>query len=474
MEPAAVCSAPHGRRWGLRVAVTAGVLLLFALGAAGPAGADGAKDPQRIIFDLSATPSWTKTFHGLGAAFDAAEDVVMTKGGVTYVAGTIGNAAGADASLTKLVNGVSAWPAPKTYDSPYHSVDTATKVALGPGGTVYTAGRSIGANGMFDILVVKWSSSGAVKWAKRYDGPSHSQDIASAMVVDSAGNVTVGGYSLGATGADWVVVSWSSTGAKRWTSRYSASSPHEIVPMDMVVAGDRSVYASGISAIPPAVSAMTVKYSPSGVKLWKKAYQGPAGLGALAWGAVARPGGGVYVCGSAISGGTGADGLVMGYTAGGVRDVFALDTGPGGATSQSFVDLAVTSTGKVVAVGSSTAGGNEDLHAATYTVDGTIAGQATLPGAWDDEFTAVAADAFGGYYATGSYHTAVNKTAIFTARGSVLTGGGGFWSLWAPAFVSDDNEPNAIAVRGTTAVVVGEASEGAAQGVDQVVLGYVY
>jgi hypothetical protein len=125
-------------------------------------------------------------------------------------------------------------------------------------------------------------------------------------------------------------------------------------------------------------------------------------------------------------------------------------------------------------VGSSTAGGNEDLHAATYTVDGTIAGQATLPGAWEDEFVAVAADAFGGYYATGVYHTAVNKTAIFTARGSVLTGGGGFMSLWAPAFVSDDNEPNAIAVRGTTAVVVGEASEGAAQGVDQVVLGYVY
>ncbi len=400
----------------------------------------------------------------------------MTKGGVTYVAGTIEGAAGtgSNASLMKLVNGVPAWPAPRTYDSPYHSVDTATKMALGPGGTVYTAGMSIGTNGMFDILVVKWSSSGAVKWAKRYDGPSHSQDIPSAMVVDSAGNVTVGGYSTGATGADWVVVSWSSTGAKRWTSRYSSSSPHEMVPMDMVVAGDRSVYASGISAIPPAFAAMTVKYSPSGVKLWKKTYAGPAGLGALAWGAVARPGGGVYVCGTAISGSTGADGLVMGYTAGGVRDVFALDTGPGGASEQRFDDLTVTSTNQVVAVGSSTAGGNEDLHAATYTVDGTIAGQATLPGAWEDEFTAVVADAYGGYYATGSYHTAANKTAIFTARGSVLTGGGGFWSLWAPVFVSDDNEPNAIAVRGTTAVVVGEASEGAAQGVDQIVLGYVY
>ena len=124
-----------------------------------------------------------------------------------------------------------------------------------------------------------------------------------------------------------------------------------MMPTGMAVAGDRSVYASGISAIPPTFAAMTVKYSPSGVKLWKKAYAGPAGLGALAWGAVARPGGGVYVCGTAISGGTGGDGLVMGYTAGGVRDVFALDTGPGGASEQRFDDLTVTSTDQVVAVG---------------------------------------------------------------------------------------------------------------------------
>ena len=468
------CSHPRdGWRWSSGIALTAGVLLLFAL-AAVPAGASGPRGPQKIIFDPTATPSWIQEFHGPGAAYDVAEDVVMTKGGVTYVAGTIEGAASADASLTKLVNGVPAWPTPRTYDSPYHGVDTAIKMALGPVDTVYTAGMSVGANGMYDILVVKWSSSGAVRWAKRYDGPAHSQDIPSAVVVDSAGNVTVGGYSVGATGADWVVVSWSASGARRWTSRYSSSSPHEMLPTGIVVASDRSVYASGVSAIPPTLAAMTVKYSPSGAPLWKKTYTGPAGLGALAWAAVARPGGGVYVCGSATSAGTGADGLVMGYTARGMRDVFALDTGPGGATSQSFKDLAMASNGKVVAVGSSTAGGNEDLHAATYTTDGTIDGQITLPGAWEDEFAAVATDAFGGFYATGRYHTAVDKTAVFTARGSVLTGGGGFWSLWAPVFVSEDNEPNAIAVRGTTAIVVGEASEGAAQGVDQLMLGYVY
>jgi hypothetical protein len=120
------------------------------------------------------------------------------------------------------------------------------------------------------------------------------------------------------------------------------------------------------------------------------------------------------------------------------------------------------------------AAGNRDCRAVSYTVDGTIAGQFSLPGAWEDEFSAVAADAFGGFYATGYYHTAMNKTAVLTVRGSVLTAGGGFLSLWAPAFVSEDNVPNAIAVRGSTACVVGKCNEGPAHGVDQLVLGWVY
>ena len=473
MEPAAVCPAPHGRRWGLRVAVTAGVLLLFALGAAGPAEAGDAKGQQKIIFDFTATPSWSQTFHGPGAAHDSAEDVVMAAGGVAYVTGTIGGG-GSDLSLTKLVNGVPAWPAPKLYDSPYHGGDMGVAIALGPNNAIYTAGDSVGANGLSDIVVVKWSSSGAVKWARRYDGPNHSADQATAVVVDSAGNVTVAGLELDAGSEDWVVVSWSSAGVRRWTSRLDSASGSATVPTGLAVAADRSVYATGVSVSGPAYASVTARYSPSGARLWKKTYKGPAGLGAITRAAAARPGGGVYVCGFSISAATGEDGLVVGYTAGGTRDVFALDTGPGGFTEQNFADLAVTSTNQVVAVGTSTAGGNDDCRAVSYTVDGTIAGGVTLPGAWEDAFEAVATDAFGGFYAVGTYHTAVNKTAIIATRGSVLTGGGGFLSLWAPAFVSDSNEANAVAVRGTTAIVVGASSEGAAQGVDQIVLGYTY
>jgi hypothetical protein len=467
-------SPPRSRRWSRRLVITAGVLLLFALGAGAPAWGAGAKGPHRLIFDPDATPSWTQEVHGAGDSYDAATDVALAKGGVTYVAGYIAIAPDVDASLMRLEDGVPAWPAPKTYDSPFHSVDVAIKMALGPGNTIYTAGLSTGANGMFDILVLKWSAAGAVQWARRYDGPAHGVDQATAVGVDSAGNVTAAGYCQGAS-QDWVVLSWSSTGAKRWTWRYDGSGHANDMAEDLVVAADGSVYVTGVTTAVTGQQSLTVRLSKTGAVLWKRAYAGPESAGAETITVAARPGGGVVVGGACQSATTGTDGMILAYTPAGARDVFALDTGPGGVTSQDFRDLAVASTGHVVAVGSSTSGGNQDCHVATYTKDGTIVAKLTVPGpAGDDYLTAVATDAYGGFYVTGAYHTLVNKQAVFTARGSTLTGGGGWWSVWAPAFVSEDNEPTAIAVRGTTACVVGQCNEGAGSDEDQLVLGYVY
>ena len=133
---------------------------------------------------------------------DDANDVVIAPNGTVYVAGVYAAGVNRNASLMKIVNGVPVWATPKTYDGPAHGYDTATCAALGPGGSIYTAGYSMAANGKFDFLVLKWSASGAVQWARRYDGPSHDYDAANAIGVDAAGNVTVAGFSGGSGGDD--------------------------------------------------------------------------------------------------------------------------------------------------------------------------------------------------------------------------------------------------------------------------------
>ena len=222
------------------------------------------------------------------------------------------------------------------------------------------------------------------------------------------------------------------------------------------------------------MKSLTVRFSAAGVLRWKKLYTGPQGI----------PGGHDGHCGASGRGRLHRRRLRVGgherrrpfHELHGDRHPRRVRAGhrPRRPLSEEFVDLAVTSTGQVVAVGTSDAGGGRDCHLAVFTRDGTIATKITWPGAWDDSFTDVVTDAFGAFYVTGTYHTAVGKTAVLTQRGSVLSGGGGWSSLWAPAFVSDDNKGTAIAVRGLTAVVAGTCRSGAAGGADQLVLGYVY
>ena len=69
-------------------------------------------------------------------------------------------------------------------------------------------------------------------------------------------------------------MSWSASGARRWTSSYTAGGVHEVVPLDLVVAADRSLYASGFSRLGSDTTAMTVRYSVVGKTLWKKTYAG--------------------------------------------------------------------------------------------------------------------------------------------------------------------------------------------------------
>lgn len=444
-------------------------IVLMALGPAATAG------PRSIIWDDVATPSWWAALAGVGGGGDGASDVALLKGDVTLVAGTLTTATGGDLSLTKYVGSVKRWT--KTWDSPAHFEDEAEKMALSPDGrAAYITGTSVNASANNDIVVIKRSTkTGKLLWAKTYDGPAHKNDRSIAVGVDDSGNVTVVGESENATDRDVVAVSWSASGAKRWLWRYDAGGHGSDFGRDVVVAGDGAVYVAGMGYVAGGMQAAIVaRLSKTGKKMWVKKYSGPDGLGAAALGLVARPGGGVYACGYTIAAATSIDGLVLGYAAGGARKVFALDSGSGGGSAQVFYDLAVTSTRSVVAVGYTETAGIQNCRFDIYRPDGTVYGAVTRTGVWSDAFHAVAADAFGGFYMTGTIHVAAAEAKIATFRGSMLLGGGGWRSLWGPVVPATYIGPAAVAVRGTTACVVGWYQSGAATGIDQVVLTYTY
>src|SRR3990170_2736597 len=61
-------------------------------------------------------------------------------------------------------------------------------------------------------------------WARRYDGPIHSRDLARDVAVDAAGNAYVIGHSQGAgSGYDFATVKYDRSGAQKWVRRYNGA-----------------------------------------------------------------------------------------------------------------------------------------------------------------------------------------------------------------------------------------------------------
>ncbi|HQK32923.1 MAG TPA: hypothetical protein PLZ92_14725 [Phycicoccus sp.] len=442
------------------------ILLLFLAPSASGA-------TKKIILDPAAEPSWQVAVNGIASrSSDAATDVIMTSGGVAWVAGAVEDQSGNhDLSLTKIVNGVRKWT--KTYDA-YGGPDAARQLAVGPGGVVYTVGLSY-KSGAVGLLLVKWSPGGAILWKRRYD-------IAAALitgtgvVVDKAGNVTVCGYEswlMSSTGK-WVMRSYTPGGALRWKWLYAPGSGGTAVPEDICVAGDGSVYATGYLDNSGVQTAMTVRVSAAGKKLWMKTYRGPDGLGATTSAIVRCPSGGVYVCGQVQTSAHNQDGLVMRYAPNGARRVFALDTAGGGTHNERFNDLTVTSTKKIIAVGSSSVSGTYDCRSVTYRSDGTLAVALTFPGTNGGGFTCVAADSMGGFVAGGYWWTSATNCELCAVRGSTLTGGGWWATLFPNPVASTAGRATAIAARGNVVVVVGEYESTVTSDSDQIVLGFVY
>src|SRR5262245_52539498 len=66
------------------------------------------------------------------------------------------------------------------------------------------------------------AQGGVPLWTNRYNGPGYGGDSASAIAVDSSGNVFVTGESVGSgTGYDYATIKYSNTGVPLWTNRYN-------------------------------------------------------------------------------------------------------------------------------------------------------------------------------------------------------------------------------------------------------------
>jgi uncharacterized delta-60 repeat protein len=282
-------------------------------------------DYATIKYDTAGTLKWVKTYNGPGNGDDWACALAVDGKGNVYVTGYSGGSLiGADYATVKYNSaGTQEWVA--TVGSGRGEDDYPIALAVDGDGNVYVTGVR-GEN----FYTVKYNSAGAKRWAATYNGPENLTDNPVALGLDASGNVYVAGSSYGlGTYSDYATVKYSALGVEKWVARHDEPSPAHDMATAMVVDGAGNIYVTGSSGtVGSSQDYLTIKYNAAGVQQWAANYNGPGNGEDVAQALAVDDAGNVYVTGYSWNKVTLNDYVTIKYNAAGIQQWVAIYDGP--------------------------------------------------------------------------------------------------------------------------------------------------
>jgi outer membrane protein assembly factor BamB len=185
------------------------------------------------------------------------------------------------------------------YNGPENGSDSATAIAVDSSGNVFVTGDAGRVFGLIsgDYATIAYSSTGVPLWTNRYNGPGNGYDSETTIAVDSSGNVFVTGTSWNGTNHDFATLEYSNAGVPLWTNRYNGPGVGSGATA-IAVDSSANVIVTGVSeAANGRHDYATVAYSNSGVPLWTNRYDGPANGADIAIAIAVDSSGNVFVTG---------------------------------------------------------------------------------------------------------------------------------------------------------------------------------
>jgi len=330
-------------------------------------------DYVTIKYNAAGQEQWVVRYYESKNDHAQATAVAVDGDGNVYVTGQHrGSGTESDYATIKYNSaGQKQWVA--RYNGPRNGRDEVSALALDGEGNVYVTGRSENLNRKYDYATIKYNSAGQEQWVARYNGPGNGHDEASALVVD--GNVYVTGQSLGSiTKKDYATIKYNSAGQEQWVARYNGPGNGVEEASALALDSEGNVYVAGQSRDPSTASDYaTVKYNSAGQEQWVARYNGP-GYGADEASALALDGeGNVYVTGQSERSNANHDYATIKYNATGTQEWMATYNGPGNGNDNP-VAIAVDGAGNVYVAGSSVGLGTGYDFAAIKYAQNPIAG----------------------------------------------------------------------------------------------------
>lgn len=252
---------------------------------AGRAWNGGNYDMTAFKVDANGNKVWWAVKAGAADSYDSALAVAIDRSGSVYVAGGLDN--GASAVVVKYA--AAADPAhAQTGRALWTNVIRRTGtgeaaayyLALDASGYVYVAGSRPAANGYYNLFVRKIRPGGTTVWTRAWDGPSHRDDSPIGMVLRDGRLFVACQTTRSGHKHDFLLLRYGTDGSLKWTRSWDDSLHHDDDPWDLAVDGSGNAYVAG-RTYPTATTyqGVLVKWSAAGVRRWVATYKGVVGDG---------------------------------------------------------------------------------------------------------------------------------------------------------------------------------------------------
>ncbi len=216
---------------------------------------------------------WATTFNGQGDFSDVWNCLTADEAGNIYLGGaTLSEGTNSNFLVAKTGNnGEVIWL--RTYNAPGNGPDEVKDIALLPSGDVVVTGYGNNISVGNDVWTICFSADGDSLWSSLYNDPDYNQfDEGQALSVDPDGNIFVTGESdsdpLGTVNNDVLTLKYSATGTLLWAVRYDGAGSGLDRGEDIVTDAQGNAYVTGRTDNGNDDDYLTLKYNSNGQQVW--------------------------------------------------------------------------------------------------------------------------------------------------------------------------------------------------------------
>jgi len=234
------------------------------------AGTGTGVDIATIKYNAEGTEQWVSRYNGAANGNDYGVKVVADNSGNVIVSGYSDSTGFGKDFITIKYNssGVQQWR--KRYNGPGNSDDYVNSMVVDSSGNIFVTGKSIGSGTLEDIATVKYNSSGVQQWVSRYNGTGNNSDEGNSIKIDNTGNIIVTGKSKNVgLNFDMITIKYNSSGTQQWIMTYNGTSNSDDEASSVTTDNTGNIFVTGYSKnLLTNEDFTTLKYNSSGVQQW--------------------------------------------------------------------------------------------------------------------------------------------------------------------------------------------------------------